>query len=119
LPGRCRTGELPRPEGSDLAGAIADYDRAIGLMEAIGAALGAAWPVPLRNDLAMSFYNRALAHTRAGNRSAARADAGSCLAIQLPLVDALGTRCPPFYRAVLDAALELRARLSEEPTRPA
>jgi hypothetical protein len=31
--------------GGDLAGAVADYDAAIGLREAIRAALGEAWPV--------------------------------------------------------------------------
>jgi hypothetical protein len=75
-------------------------------MEAIGAALGAAWPVPLRNDLATSFYNRALARMQAGTGRAARADVDACLAIQQPLVAALGQHCP-----LLDAARRLRATM--------
>jgi hypothetical protein len=105
--------------GGDLEGAIADYDGAIGIMEAIRDLMGDSWPVPMRNDLAMSFYNRALAERDAANPSAALADVAACLGIQLPLVFGLGPHCPPSYRAVLDDALRLRATLSDGPTRPA
>ena len=81
-------------------------------MEAIDDLMGHAWPVSWRNDLASSFYNRALAKMHATNRSAAGADVAVCLAIQHPLVAALGPRCPPAYRAVLDVALGVQEDLS-------
>jgi tetratricopeptide (TPR) repeat protein len=107
-----------KQDGGDLAGAIADYDAAIRLREAIRDLMGEDWPVPLRNDLASSFFNRGVAKIRAGNRWGAMADIAACLAIQQPLVNDLEARCPPAYRAVLEGALRLRERLSDDPTRP-
>ena len=59
--------------GSDLAGAIADYDAAIALMQAIRAAMGEVWPVPLQNDLAISLQNRARAKRSLHDPAGARA----------------------------------------------
>jgi hypothetical protein len=112
LAGTLQNRGLARAGGGDLAGATRDYDRAIKLGEAIGKEHGAAWSVPLRNDLATTRFNRALAHLHNGNRAAAMTDVTACLAIQQPLVAALGAACPPAYRAVLDAALRLRAQLA-------
>jgi hypothetical protein len=38
---------------------------------------------------------------QAGNARAARADVDACLAIQQPLIDVMGPRSPPAYRADL------------------
>jgi hypothetical protein len=53
-----------KADGGDLVDAVADFDAGIALMQAIRAALGEAWPVPLRNDLAGSLQNRGAAKTR-------------------------------------------------------
>jgi hypothetical protein len=58
--------------GYGAAAAIADYDRAIALMEELRAGLGADWPVPCRNDLAGAYFNRALARRQCGDRAGAR-----------------------------------------------
>src|SRR5262249_33523250 len=61
---------IAKADGGDLAGAIADYDAAIGLLEAIRDALGAAWPVPLQNDLAASLGNRGTAKCHSADLAA-------------------------------------------------
>ena len=65
---------IAKADGGDLAGAIADYDAAIGLREAIRAALGEARPVPFQNDFAGSLQNRGNAKANGGDLAGAIAD---------------------------------------------
>ena len=59
--------------GHGPAAAIADYDRAIELRQALRDALGDDWPVPWRNDLAAAFMNRG---SRQAGRAGTRAGGG-------------------------------------------
>jgi len=74
--------------------------------------------VPLQNDLAMSVYMRALAKRSLPDKAGASADVAVGLEIQQRLVAALGARCPPSYRQLLDALGRLRSELSAKPGRP-
>ena len=76
-----------RLQGGDLAGAVADYDAAIAIMEALrdlGRARGGedAWALPLRNDLAMVFQNRGNARLQGGDLAGAVADYDAAIAIR-------------------------------------
>lgn len=73
----CQVPPEPRDRqarGGDLGGAISDYDAAIAFRQAIACALGAAWPVPLQNDLARSLQIRGLAKASGGDPASAIAD---------------------------------------------
>jgi tetratricopeptide (TPR) repeat protein len=65
---------LAKAAGGDLAGAVADYDAAVSLREAIRDLQGEAWSVPLRNNLAQVLQNRGLAKARGGDLASAIAD---------------------------------------------
>jgi tetratricopeptide (TPR) repeat protein len=80
--------------GGDVAGAIADYDAAIALMQAIRAALGETWPVPLQNDLATVLQNRGAAKVDGGDLAGAIADYDAAIALRQAIRAALGEAWP-------------------------
>jgi hypothetical protein len=69
--------------GHGPAAAIADYDRAIELMQVLRDALGDDWPNPWRNDLANAFMNRGAAKRFAPGHGPAAAIADYDRAIAL------------------------------------
>ena len=66
----------------DLAGAIADYDAAIGIREAIRAEFGEAWPVTMQFELASVLHSRGLARAACGDLAAAIADYDAAIKIR-------------------------------------
>jgi tetratricopeptide (TPR) repeat protein len=92
--------------GHGPAAAIADFDRAIELRQALRDALGDDWPVPCRNDLADAFGNRGVAKLAAPGHGPAAAIADFDPAIAL--MQALGDDCPIQWRNDLAAAFEPR-----------
>ncbi|MCG6939722.1 MAG: tetratricopeptide repeat protein [Thiohalocapsa sp.] len=97
----------------DLDAAIADYGAAIGLREALRAALGEQWPPAMRNDLAGVYSNRGAAHGNAGRSDDALADFARAVAILQALVDAYPGI--PAWRATLEQSeqnLALARRLA-------
>lgn len=72
--------------------AIADYDRAIGLLEETRAALGKDWPVACLDDLAAAYFNRAVARTCIGDRRGACNDARCGKTIWLDLACRFGEK---------------------------
>ncbi len=65
-----------RRDGGDLAGALADYDRAIELMEGLRTRLEARgeWPPAWANDLAAAHMNRGITREQAGDLAEAIED---------------------------------------------
>ena len=61
-------------ELNQLAEAVADYDCAIKIREALRQALGDDWPPAFRNDLANTYRNRALVLEKRGQLADAAAD---------------------------------------------
>ena len=86
--------------------AIADYDRAITLMEALQATLGDDWPVPWRNDLAAAYMNRGNAKQSAPGfgPGAAIADHDRAITLREALQATLGEDWPVPWRNDLAAA---------------
>ena len=82
------------------AAAIADYDRAIELRQALRDELGDDWPIPWRNDLASAFMNRGVARQVAPGHgpAAAIADYDRAIELMLALRDALGDDWPIPWR---------------------
>jgi hypothetical protein len=82
--------------GHGPAVAIADFDRAIALMEALREALGDDWPSPWCNDLANVYLNRGNAKQDASddNPAASIADYDRAIALQEALREALGDDWP-------------------------
>jgi hypothetical protein len=80
--------------------AIADYDAAIALMEALRDGLGEGWPVPWRNDLASAYTNRGVAKQSAPGfgPAAAIADYDAAIALREALRDGLGEGWPVPWR---------------------
>jgi tetratricopeptide (TPR) repeat protein len=93
--------------GDDPAGAIADYDAAIGLMEAIRDELGEAWPVPMRSDLARSLQNRGIAKQSGGDLAGAIADYDAAIGLMEAIRD-MGAEWPVPLRNDLARALQNR-----------
>ena len=93
--------------GHGPAAAIADYDRAIELMQALCDAMGDDWPVPWRNELANAFMNRGNAKQSAPGHGPAAAIADYDRAIELmqALCDAMGDDWPVPWRNDLAAAM--------------
>ena len=92
--------------GHGPAAAIADYDRAIELMQALREALGDDWPIPWRNDLAAAFMNRGNAKQSAPGHgpAAAIADYDRAIELRQALRDALGDDWPvPWRNDLADA----------------
>jgi hypothetical protein len=96
--------------GQGPGAAIADYDRAIALMEALRDALGDDWPVPWRNDLAGAFMNRGNAKRSAPGHEApaAIADYDRAIAMWESLVEELGPELPPAWSEYLARTRRLR-----------
>jgi tetratricopeptide (TPR) repeat protein len=111
LAGSLQNRGAAKDNSGDFAGAIADYDAAIGLMQAIRAALGERWPPPMQNDLAGSLYNRALAKRSLHDEAGAHVDVDAAVAVQESLVDSLGATCPASYRWSLEVIGESRRAL--------
>ena len=86
--------------------AIADYDRAITLMEALQATLGEQWPVPWRNDLAGAYMNRGTAKQSAPGfgPGAAIADYDRAITLREALQATLGEQWPVPWRNDLAGA---------------
>ncbi len=86
--------------GFGAAAAIADYDRAVALMETLRDSLGADWPIPWRNDLANAFMNRGNAKQSAPGFGAAAAigDYDRAIALREALRDTLGADWPIPWR---------------------
>ena len=96
--------------GHGPAAAIADYDRAIELRQALREALGDDWPIPWRNDLAAAFMNRGVAKRSAPGHgpAAAIADYDRAIALWETLEHDLGPQMPPAWRERLAYARQLR-----------
>ncbi|MFO1419572.1 MAG: SAM domain-containing protein [Candidatus Competibacteraceae bacterium] len=77
-----------RGDGGDRAGARADYDRAIELMEGLRTRLEARgeWPPAWANDLAMAYMNRGIARKQVGDLVEAIEDWGAAATIYLQRV---------------------------------
>jgi hypothetical protein len=81
------------------------YDAAIALRQAIRAALGEAWPVPLQNDLAAVLQNRGAAKVDGGDLAGAIADYDAAIALRQAIRTALGVAWPvPLQKNVLGSA---------------
>src|SRR5205823_161482 len=78
---------IAKDDGGDLAGAIADYDAAIGLMETIRDLMGEACPVPLRDDLARALQNRGIAKLIGGDLVGALADHDAAIELREAIRD--------------------------------
>ena len=91
--------------GHGPVAAIADYDRAIELRQALRDALGDDWPIPWRNGLANAFMNRGNAKQSAPGHGpvAAIADYDRAIELREALRDALGDDWPPPWRNDLAA----------------
>jgi tetratricopeptide (TPR) repeat protein len=91
--------------GLGPAARIADYDVAVGLMEWLRDRLGAAWPLPWRNDLAKAYMNRGNAKQSAPGfgPGAAIADYEAAIVLMEALRDALGADWPLPWRHDLAA----------------
>ncbi len=86
--------------------AIADYDAAILLKEALRDGLGESWPVPWRNDLAHAYMNRGIAKALSPSfgPTAAIADFDAAITLKEALRDGLGEGWPTKWRNDLAAA---------------
>jgi hypothetical protein len=96
--------------------AIADYDASIGLGKTLRDALGEAWPMPWRNDLANAYMNRAISKRQMpawGTANAAN-DAGTAIMIWTSLVGDLGEQTPPGWRVRLGQARQILANWRDE-----
>jgi len=100
-----------KAETGDLAGAIADFDLAIGRMKAIAGAMAKSWPIPFQYDLAITLYNRALARRLINDSVGARPDVAEAKGILERLVATLGASCPAIYRQLLAATTRLHREL--------
>ena len=80
--------------------AIADYDTAIALREALRDALGDDWPLPWREGLANAYMNRGNAKRSAAGfgPTAAIADYDTAIALREAIRDTLCERWPPLWR---------------------
>ena len=91
------------------AAAVADFDSAIEIREALREALGDNWPNPWRNDLATVIVNRGVAKQDApGHGAAAIADYDRAIALWEALERDLGAQMPPVRRGHLATARQLR-----------
>ena len=98
--------------GHGPGAAIADYDRAIEIRQALRDALGEDWPVPWRNDLASAFMNRGVAKRSAPGHGpgAAIADYDRAIPLWEALERDLGSQMPDAWRGYLGMARQLRAQ---------
>jgi tetratricopeptide (TPR) repeat protein len=64
----------PSAPGHGGLAVLADYDRAIALMEELRRTLGEEWPVPWRNELAAAYMNRGTAKQSAAGHGEALPD---------------------------------------------
>jgi hypothetical protein len=89
--------------GHSPSATIADYDRAIALMEDLRASLRDHWPVPWRNDLAEAYTERGKANwlVPALGPVAAIADYQKAIALREDLRAALGADWPPTWHEAL------------------
>ena len=80
---------VTRGDGGDLAGALADYDRAIALMEGLRTRLEARgeWPPAWANNLAAAYLNRGIAREQAGDLTDAIGDWEAAAMIYLKRVE--------------------------------
>ncbi len=86
-----------RRAGQDLSGALADYEQAIELMEALRRQLGKDWPSQWANDLARVYSNRGLARRDGGDLAGVWADYDAALALREDLRRRLGGDWPPAW----------------------
>jgi tetratricopeptide (TPR) repeat protein len=102
--------------GHGVAAAIADYDRAIALMEELRAALGEEWPVPWRNNSANAYINRGNAKQYAPRHGATRAiaDYDRAIALMEELGAVLGESWPPEWRNHLATAYMNRGNAKQD-----
>ena len=95
---------IARSAGQNLSGALADYDTAIALREALRIQLGTEWPSEWGNDLAMAYMNRGNARDDSSNLGGALADYDTAIALREALRARLGTEWPPAWANDLAAA---------------
>ena len=84
-----------RAIGTDLSGALEDYDRAIKLKEALRERLGEQWPPGWVNDLANAYMNRGNALTYSNNLSGALENYDRAIKLMERLREQLGKQWLP------------------------
>jgi tetratricopeptide (TPR) repeat protein len=114
LAGALQNRGIAKVDGGDLAGAIADFDAAIGLMEAIRDAPGAVRPVRLRNDLAGALQNRGTAKRRGGDLAGAIADYDAAIGLREAIRDAFGAAWPVPFQNELARGLQNRGTAKQD-----
>jgi len=100
--------------GGDFRGAIADFDAAIALRQAIRSALGEEWPIPIQNDLATSLQNRGKAKADSGDLAGAIADYNEAIALMQAIRAALGEAWPVPLQNDLANSLQNRGKAKAE-----
>jgi tetratricopeptide (TPR) repeat protein len=101
--------------GHGASAAIADYDRAIAMMEELCEQLREEWPLSWRCDLGRAHFNRAQGYLRLGDRPRACCDAVRAENLGLELVRTAGEG--PWSELISQASV-LRAQACEAQTRP-
>ena len=101
--------------GHGPTAAIADYDRAIEIMQVLRATMGEGWPIPWRNDLAAAFMVRGNARQDAPGYgvAAAIADYDHSIEIRQALRESLGDAWPVSWRNDLAAAFMNRGNAKQ------
>jgi tetratricopeptide (TPR) repeat protein len=94
--------------GVDLIGAIADFDAAIGLREAIRDLMSAAWPAELRNGLARTMWSRGIAKADGGDLAAAVSDFDAAIGLMEETRKELGAAWSVPWRNDLAGSLQSR-----------
>jgi tetratricopeptide (TPR) repeat protein len=101
----------------DFAGAIADDNAAIGLMQAIRETMGKTWPTPFEHDNAQLLQNRGLSKMEDGDLAGGIADLDAAIEIMNTVCDAMGESWPVSFASDLATSLRNRgyAKVENDP----